>query len=134
MISQDKGAKKVFDKLCDEFGSTPRHRERVVRLDPFAAGSLPADTAAALLVERPLLVAPGFGVGAGAAGLPTALGLEDLDVALRDCVKSSFQARQSAYMDEVPREKEGLWAACQSSALRALCICSEWSFVSPSSD
>ena len=98
----------MFDKLCDEFGSTPRHRERVVRLDPFAAGSLPADAAAALLAERPLLVAPGFGVGAGAAGLPAALGLEDLDVALRDCVKSSFQARQSAYMDEVPREEGGL--------------------------
>jgi hypothetical protein len=42
-----------------------------------------------------------MGVGAGAAGLPAAWGLEDLDVALRECVKNSFHARHVAYMDEV---------------------------------
>ncbi len=44
----------------------------------------------------------GAGVGAGAAGLlPAAGGLEDLDVALRDCVRISFKARQAAYVEEV---------------------------------
>ena len=68
--------------------------------------------------SRPLFsrlsIVGGGGVGAGAAGLPLAMGLEDLDLALRDCVKSSFQSRLSCYMDEV-RKKNLLCyaAACQ---------------------
>ena len=47
-------------------------------------------------------------MGAGSTGLlPAALGLEDLDVALRECVKASFHARQAAYMEEVERAGEG---------------------------
>ncbi|GAX77382.1 hypothetical protein CEUSTIGMA_g4828.t1 [Chlamydomonas eustigma] len=109
--AQDKGAKKVFDRLVDDFGSTPRLRDRVVRLDPLSATAMAATAGPSLLQQQQQqllhhhqrsssMSVPGMGVGAGAAGLPAAWGLEDLDVALRECVKNSFHARHVAYMDE----------------------------------
>ena len=83
----------------DDFGAAP-WRERVVRLDPLMAHhhpTLASHNESSSADSR----TPGFGVGAGAAGLPSALGLEDLDLALRDSVRLSFQARQTAYVDEV---------------------------------
>lgn len=108
---QDKNAKKVFERLQDDFGAG--RKERVIRLDPPSRTSAAA-AAAALAVAFPRAGGsgagpdlPGSGVGAGAAGLlPAAGGLEDLDVALRDCVRISFKARQAAYMEEV-RERRG---------------------------
>ena len=84
----------------DDFGAAPR-RERVIRLDPLAHQH-PTHTALASHHDTSAdNRSPGIGVGAGAAGLPSALGLEDLDLALRDSVRLSFQARQTAYVDEV---------------------------------
>ncbi|GLC41256.1 hypothetical protein PLESTM_001176800, partial [Pleodorina starrii] len=122
----DKGAKKVYDKLKDDF--SPRGRTRVIRVDPpkgysaaavaavAAGGGLPlagvigaaAETGGSWATPR------GVGGGGGAAaaavpGLPPGLmsggvlGLEDLECCLRECVRSSFESRQAAYMAEVQR-------------------------------
>ena len=84
----------------DDFGAAPR-RERVVRLDPLLAHHHPNLASHPHESSSADSRTPGIGVGAGAAGLPSALGLEDLDLALRDSVRLSFQARQTAYVDEV---------------------------------
>ena len=92
----------MYDKIVDDFGTSARVKERIIRLDPYGTGQMAGSEASRPLFSRMSIVGGG-GVGAGAAGLPLAMGLEDLDLALRDCVKASFQSRLTCYMDEVRR-------------------------------
>eukprot|EP00798_Chlamydomonas_sp_ICE-L_P014063 gene14063-20006_t len=71
------GVKKVYDKIVDDF--SPKKRERVVRLD-----------------------LPHRAYDARSTSI-LAFGLDDLDTSLRDCVNSSFDLRQVAYLDEIKK-------------------------------
>ncbi|KAG2424134.1 hypothetical protein HXX76_014808 [Chlamydomonas incerta] len=143
----DKGVKKVYEKLRDDFNTT-RGRTRVLRIDPpkgYSAAALAAVGVVPAALTAAAAAASGGGPGAGAAGgggsnasstwvtprggvgaagaggaggggaglvLPAGvgmyhgsavLGLEELDVALREAVRASFEARQAAYAAEVGR-------------------------------
>eukprot|EP00878_Enallax_costatus_P028549 GHUV01030842.1.p1 GENE.GHUV01030842.1~~GHUV01030842.1.p1 ORF type:complete len:447 (+),score=91.95 GHUV01030842.1:177-1517(+) len=127
----DKAAKKVFEKLCDDFGS--KRRERVVRLDiPLRAFDAPSASSLATIstsssrsvattvgyTPLPSSHAYGTGLGSQAYGSSTAAGagsvqgsvwgsgatgLDDLCAGLRDSIRAAFEARQAAYDAEVRR-------------------------------
>ncbi|WIA35160.1 hypothetical protein OEZ86_003632 [Tetradesmus obliquus] len=103
----DKSARRVFEKLCDDFAS--KRRERVVRLDiPLQAFTGPAAAAAARSGSSSSS-RPGYGVQAGgsAQGVGVwgagATGLDELCTGLRDSIRAAFEARQAAYDAEVRR-------------------------------
>ncbi|KAF6250949.1 hypothetical protein COO60DRAFT_1645717 [Scenedesmus sp. NREL 46B-D3] len=104
----DKNAKRVFEKVCDDFAS--KRRERVVRMDiPLQAFTGPAAAAAASQRSMQGGGRPGSGVlaggqqqGVGVWGAG-ATGLEELCIGLRDSIRAAFEARQAAYDAEVRR-------------------------------
>ncbi|GLI61031.1 hypothetical protein VaNZ11_003295, partial [Volvox africanus] len=98
----DKAARKVYDRIKDDFSQ--RGRTRVIRIDPPAAvggggcGGGGGSGAMSWGASR------GGSAGIGGGFFPsTVLGLEDLELCLRECVRSSFESRQAAYMAEVQR-------------------------------
>jgi hypothetical protein len=93
-------SRRVFEKLCDDFGS--KRRERVVRLDvPLRAFDAPGSGASGSSSSSSSMrgstarLAPGTFVGPGGTAL--AAGLEDLAAGLRDSIRAAFEARQTAY-------------------------------------
>lgn len=99
---------KVFEKLCDDFGS--KRRERVVRLDvplrAFDGPGAPAASAAAAGArargqQGAAAVAAPSAVAAAGGGLMAAAGLPELAAGLRDSIRTAFEARQVAYDAEV---------------------------------
>ncbi len=115
----------MYDKLKDDF--SPKGRNRVVRIDPPRGyPSSPAAAAAAAAAGVTLSSAGGAAAGGGGGGgwggastprgsagpafmVPSGglLGLDELDVCLRECVRASFEARQAAYMAEVGGDGRG---------------------------
>lgn len=92
--------RKVFEKLCDDFGS--KRRERVVRLDvPLRAFDSPASSSSASARHgaSSRLNASGNFVGPGGTAL--AAGLDELCAGLRDSIRAAFEARKMAYDAEV---------------------------------
>lgn len=70
-----KGPRKVFEKIRDDF-NVKKGRERCVRLDLYNANQLKS----------------------GGQGMIS--GLDELECLLKDCIKTAFQTRQSAYDEE----------------------------------
>lgn len=96
-IATRSACRKVFEKLCDDFGS--KRRERVVRLDvPLRAFDGPASSISNRLGGTRLTAAGTF-VGPGGPAL--AAGLDDLCAGLRDSIRAAYEARKAAYEAEV---------------------------------
>lgn len=99
--------RKVFEKLCDDFGS--KRRERVVRLDvPLRAFDGPASSISNRLGGTRLTAAGTF-VGPGGPALSA--GLDDICAGLRDSIRAAYEARKAAYEAEV-RGWAGCFCAC----------------------
>ncbi|KXZ42764.1 hypothetical protein GPECTOR_119g395 [Gonium pectorale] len=94
----DKAAKKLFEKLKDDFSG--RGRTRVLRMDVPRGHAAMAGLGMARGASGPVGLNAGMHAGFGPSA---ATGLEELEVCLRDCVRNSFDARQAAYMAEVQR-------------------------------
>lgn len=102
LSAQSIPCRKVFEKLCDDFGS--KRRERVVRLDvPLQAFDSPASSSASASPRHggtsSRLNASGNFVGPGGTAL--AAGLDELCAGLRDSIRAAFEARKMAYDAEV---------------------------------
>eukprot|EP00879_Flechtneria_rotunda_P024943 GHRR01026470.1.p1 GENE.GHRR01026470.1~~GHRR01026470.1.p1 ORF type:complete len:429 (+),score=155.71 GHRR01026470.1:52-1338(+) len=102
----DKNARKVFEKLCDDFGA--KRREQVVRLDvPLQAFDTPTGSGGSRTARLGGSSPADYGVvGQASAGSNWGLGasgLDELAAALRDSIRAAFEARQSAYDAEVRR-------------------------------
>jgi len=96
---------KVYEKLCDDFGS--KRRERVVRLDvPLRAFDGPTSTTStSSSSSRPgacrLTATAAAGTFVGPGGTALAAGLDDLCAGLRDSIRAAFETRKMAYDAEV---------------------------------
>ena len=110
----DKNVKKVLDRVLEDFTQGGR-RDRVVRLDlnpPEALNPTSLLSAPTLALTSTLHTnsprgthgtAQAFGPPASPSHPGTHSALEEVEASLRECVRTSFLARQAAYVDESRR-------------------------------